>query len=130
VVADDAVARSTFDGFWSGDWGDLVMRVGADGSVVAAYAYDQGVIVGAVSGGVMRGWWCEAPSRTGPRDAGPVEMRLVTLDGRTSIDGRWAYAEAPDSFNENWDITAKSNDAAPADLVARLAEARSLCRPG
>ena len=132
TVLPSGTARSTFGGFWSGDWGNMVMRVDADGTIVAAYAHDEGEIVGRIDDrGRMVGWWCEVPSRQADNDAGTVEMRLVAGASGASIDGRWTYGahSGTNTWHENWDISAKGTEAPPAELTARLDTVKTDCVP-
>jgi hypothetical protein len=131
VLVETQAVKVAFSGFWSGDWGDLVMRIDSGGAVVAAYAHDEGAIVGRLDDdGVMRGWWCEVPSRGPDADAGAVEMRIVLTGGAPTIDGRWKYGDDPAmERREDWDISQKSGETAPAELTARLDEATTLCVP-
>ena len=132
TVLPSGEARSTFAGFWSGDWGNMVMRVDADGTIVAAYAHDEGEIVGQIDDrGRMVGWWCEVPTRRADNDAGTVEMRLVAGASGASIDGRWTYGahSGTNAWHENWDISAKGTEAPPAALTARLDTVRTDCVP-
>jgi hypothetical protein len=125
------VTAQQISGFWSGDWGDLVLRVTSDGTVVGSYAHDLGMIVGTFSGRRINGWWCEAPSRKGPGDAGPVQFDFVG-DPLTSlsIDGRWQYANGNGTWSEDWDIGAKSTEAPPRELAALADRAAAECIPG
>ncbi len=127
-----AVSGSDVTGFWSGDWGDLVLRVEGT-KVIATYAYDQSEIVGTLSGRRITGWWCEVPTRKGPTDSGPVQFDFIG-DPRTSgrIDGRWQYASAgaDAQWSEDWDISAKSAEPPPQELVDRLDRVESECHAG
>jgi hypothetical protein len=60
-------------------------------------------VVGRITGGVFRGWWCEEPSRRPPTDAGELELTFVTRDGTPRIDGRWKYGAEGD-FTGTWDM--------------------------
>ena len=117
-------------GYWTGDWGDIVFRYEPDGTVVGAYAWDDGMVIGRLEGEVLVGWWCETPSRLPDIDAGSVEMRLVDDGTGTSIDGRWTYGVSDGTWDEGWDIDAISEEAPPADLVARLDHVVEECLPG
>jgi hypothetical protein len=115
-------------GYWTGDWGDIVFRIEDDGTVVAAYQWDEGMVVGRLVDDVFIGWWCEVPSRQPDTDAGDVEMRLVEDGTGTHIDGRWRYG-SDGTWDEGWDIDAISEDEPPADLVTRLDSVESDCLP-
>lgn len=132
--AGEPLSSGAVSGFWTGDWGDLVLRVSDGGRVVATYAHDQGMIVGTLSGRRITGWWCEVPSRKGPGDAGPVQFDFVGEPGQAlAIDGRWLYASGATSgatWSEDWDIDAKSQTPPPQALVDRLDDVESECTAG
>jgi len=128
VVAADEL-RARLPGYWTGDWGDIVFRIEDDGTVVGAYLWDEGMVIGKLVDDVLVGWWCEVPSRQPDVDAGDVEMRLVQDGSGTHIDGRWSYGQAGGTWNDNWDIDAISEDEPPADLVARLDRVTTECIP-
>jgi len=46
---------------------------------------------GTLSEGVLRGWWCEVPSRQPGADAGEVELRFDRSGDGLTVDGRWRY---------------------------------------
>ena len=112
-------------GVWnSDDFGVLVFRE-VDGRIRGSYRYDSGTIVGDVTEGVFVGWWCEAPARQPPQQAGDVEFRLAdTPDGRL-LDGRWRYG-ATEAYKESWD-SRRVSVPEPADLAARFAHPTEYC---
>lgn len=113
------------EGYWSGDWGQLVFRE-KDGKMIAAYSHDDGTIVGTLQGDKLVGWWCEAPSRQPDADAGDVEMKFITVDGKRKIDGRWRYGSTSESWDENWDIEFGEGQPDEA-LVKRFDDASAFC---
>jgi hypothetical protein len=118
--ADALVLLAETAGFYSGDWGAMVLRV--EGNVVrGTYTHDQGTLVGAFRDGVLYAWWSEVPSRLPPNDAGECEFRFLRKDGRVYIDGRWRYGTA-DGWREDWDI-GQVDGQPPADLVTRFGDA-------
>jgi hypothetical protein len=127
-----ALSAAELTGFWSGDWGDLLMQVSPDGKVIATYNYDEGMIIGSLSGRRITGWWCEVPTRKGPTDAGPVQFDFLGDPGSSlAIDGRWQYASGTaNGWSEDWDITAKTSTSPPEVLVDRLPHVESDCIPG
>lgn len=130
-VLDGDEIETSLPGYWVGDWGEILFRIDDDGTVVGAYNYDEGIVIGRIEGTVMSGWWCEVPSREPDIDAGTVEMRLVEGSAGTSIDGRWTYGVAgAEAWNDNWDIDSISTETPLPELVARLDTARDLCIPG
>jgi hypothetical protein len=106
-------------GFYSGDWGDMVLKE-VNGEIWGAYTHDDGTIVGTFTNGVLVGWWSEIESRLPSRDAGEVEFRFVRRDGEVFIDGRWKYG-VDDTWREDWDIGLVKMTPPPA-LVARFAD--------
>jgi len=131
VVASDGppvaerLQAADVEGYWSGDWGKLMLRE-VPGGFRATYVHDSGTVTGVVGeDGVFRGWWCEVPSRQGPRDAGPAEFRFVRQDGQLALDGRWRYANE-ESWRENWDLT-RIEDQPPQALVDRFNDDSAFC---
>jgi len=109
-------------GYWSGDWGRLVLAEDGRG----AYDHDDGTVMGAMQGDTFVGWWCEVPSRAPDQDAGEVELRFVeAADGTTSIDGRWRYG-TDGGWREDWDLTWDVGEP-PAELVARFDDPSAFC---
>jgi hypothetical protein len=112
-------------GFWTGNWGQLVLR-DQGGKLVGAYTHDKGTVSGALRGDTFVGWWCETPSRQPSNDAGDVELTFVTKpDGSREIDGRWRYGTEGE-FREDWDLTWNTGQP-PAELVARFDDAAAFC---
>lgn len=111
-------------GYWTGDWGKLVLEAQGD-KVIGAYSHDNGVIVGTIKGDTLVGWWCETPSRKPSKDAGDVEMKFVTKDGKREIDGRWRYG-ADGAWKDDWDI-AWDEGKPPEELVKRIADTSTHC---
>jgi hypothetical protein len=105
-------------GHWKGDFGHLLLRrVGND--VHGVYEHDDGVVRGTLVNGVFVGWWCEAPSRKPPGDAGDVEMKVVVdREGARAIAGRWRYG-VTSNWDDRWDLTWDPSPP-PAALTARL----------
>jgi hypothetical protein len=120
-AADAPVAVAEALGFYSGDWGAMVLRmVGSE--VHGTYSHDQGTIVGTFREGVLYAWWAEVPSREPTNDAGECEFRFIRKStGRVAIDGRWRYGTQGD-WREDWDID-QVDGMPPAELVARFMDA-------
>jgi hypothetical protein len=132
VVRDQAEVLETLDGYWRGDWGEIVLRVQGD-DVIGVYAFQEGVVVGHVENGLLNAWWCELPSHAAPFDAGLVQMRVVVDDsGTPALDGRWMYAQNWDGtepvWTENWDVADRQDASAAPELRARLDGATALCQ--
>jgi hypothetical protein len=113
------------EGYWTGDWGQLVFRQ-KDGKLLAAYNHDDGTIVGAIVGDKLVGWWCETPSRKPDHDAGDVELTFITdAAGKRAIDGRWRYG-ATGAWHEDWDVA--FDVGTPDDvLVKRFDDPTAFC---
>ncbi len=120
MLGDTGILVGEVLGFYSGDWGDMVLRqVGNE--VWGVYDHDQGTIVGTVQGGALVGWWSEVPSRSPSNDAGEVEFRWVRTDagGGILLDGRWKYG-TNDSWREDWDIGLVTDRQPSSELLARF----------
>jgi hypothetical protein len=103
-------------GFYSGDWGDMLLRK-QDTEIWGAYKYNAGTIVGRItSDGVFVGWWSQLPLRAG-LNAGEVEFRW-SLTSATVIwlDGRWRYGSSG-AWREDWDIGLVTDREAPGELI-------------
>ncbi|MCE9572825.1 MAG: serine/threonine protein kinase [Deltaproteobacteria bacterium] len=125
LVGGAPTTGAAIEGYWTGDFGHLLLkRVGDE--VLGVYEHDTGTIRGTIVGDHLTGWWCEAPSRQPPGDAGDLEMRvIVDSDGVRSIAGQWRYGTAGD-WNDRWDLTADPGEP-PADLRARLNAVGDFC---
>jgi hypothetical protein len=108
-------------GYWSGDWGRLVIR-NDGGQVRGAYDHDEGTITGTMNGDTLVGWWCEVPSREPTGDAGEVELTVISGQ---SVDGRWKYGTDGD-WREDWDLSWDEGQP-PEELVARLDDPSAFC---
>jgi hypothetical protein len=119
TIGDTGLHVADILGFYSGDWGDMVLR--AHGDVIwGVYAHAGGTLVGTIeSDGVFRGWWTQLPLRIGT-DAGEVEFRWSQTNGQViALDGRWRYGTIG-SWLENWDIDLVTDRQAPTDLTDRF----------
>jgi len=83
-----AHVEKTWSGTWSTNFNSMTLKQ-TGGSVEGTYEYDEGHIQGAAIGNVFKGRWDEAPTRTGPNDAGPFEFTMSS-DGK-SFTGRWRH---------------------------------------
>ncbi|MBK7071775.1 MAG: serine/threonine protein kinase [Myxococcales bacterium] len=125
LVGGPPAPAETIVGGWRGDFGGLVMRRIGD-ELWGVYGHDDGTVRGRVIGDRFVGWWCEAPSRRAPGDAGDVEMQvIVDRDGVRAIAGRWRYG-ADGDWDDRWDLTAAPGPM-PEALVARFADAATFC---
>ena len=95
-------AADTWAGSWSTEFGPLTLTQTGT-KVEGSYTHDSGHVVGTVSGNVFTGRWDEAPTRTGPSDAGAVIFTLQS--GGKSFTGRWSYDGDPATFFTTWNGT-------------------------
>ena len=93
----------------------------------AVYRVGQGTFVGDVDpDGVLRGWWCDAPTRQPPDDAGEVEWTLVRSDdGEETAFGSWRYG-TQEPLKGGWDLE-KIGGPEPPDIAARFDDAAQFC---
>lgn len=127
-----------------GEWTSAVSKNGVivfrevNGELHGAYRADNGGFVGRIEAdGVLRGWWCEEPSRQPGKigdndvDAGDVEWRLLKTKsgGALKLDGRWRYSGLGD-YRGGWTLE-KVATVEPFDLAAAFDDASRFCpRPG
>lgn len=119
-----------YEGYYDNtDWGAMVIRSLGDGRVRATYDHDQGTVEGRWVGNTLVGWWCEAPSRTAPHDAGDVELTFLPEGSSVRIDGRWRYGAAANEpgWRENWDVTHSSQQQPSAELLERFRDESAFC---
>jgi|GEM_PF-7039836 len=114
---DAPIAASEVVGYYSGQWGNMVLRMVGE-EIWGAYTHDQGTIVGRYVDGVFVGWWSESPSRLPNADAGDVEFRFIRVGNVVRMDGRWRYGSM-EAWREDWDIGQVSAEP-PADLLSRF----------
>lgn len=130
VRADDIVPMTPRDvvGVWASDaFGSTVFRE-VDGEIRGALRLARGTVVARISGGVLRGTWCEAPTRRLPSDLGEVEWRLTRSGGGELLVGRWRFG-ARGEFRGGWDLT-KVGDSSfePSDVIPSFDEPSRFCR--
>jgi hypothetical protein len=123
-VQDQVPVPPDVSGYWKGDWGEMVLR-NVDGQIRGAYRHDAGTVVGTFAGDLLRGWWCETPSRKPDNDAGDVELRFTRDDHGPLIDGRWRYG-ATGAWKDDWDLR-RVEGAEPPELAARFSEPDAFC---
>jgi hypothetical protein len=125
------LTSQTLEGVYNSDaYGTLVMachgpaprhavrkcRAG-DRRMRGVYRYHDGTLTGEVEGGIFRGWWTEAPTRTKRTEAGRVVLRLVDTSDGPLIAGSWSYLYEP--LEPGWDLKAIGG-APPPDLAKRF----------
>jgi len=116
-VGDTGLYVSDILGFYTGLWGDMVLRKQGN-EIWGVYQYVGGTIVGELGAdGVFTGWWSQLPTRVG-LDAGEVEFRWSRTSGNgITLDGRWRYGTVGD-WIENWDVDMVTDGTAPSELTA------------
>ncbi len=125
LVGHRAAPAAELEGHWNGDFGHLLLRRVGD-ELWGVYDHDGGTIRGTLAGDSFVGWWCEAPSRRPPGDAGVVEMKvIVDRDGVRAIAGQWRYGASGD-WDDRWDMTWDPSPPAAA-LRARLDATADFC---
>ena len=104
-------------GYYSGDWGDMVLER-RSAEIWGVYNYNDGTIIGAVTAdGVFEGWWSQLPTRADGINAGEVEFRWSrTSSGVIALDGRWRYG-TNGTWLENWDVELVTDRSAPSELT-------------
>jgi hypothetical protein len=130
VRADDLASMRARDvvGVWTSDaFGTMVFRrVG--GEILGALRLARGTVVARISRGVLRGTWCETPTRRLPRDLGEVEWRMTKSGGRTQLVGRWRFGSSA-AYHGGWDLTRVGGKALePPDVIALFDEPSRFCR--
>jgi len=87
--------NSEMNGAWEGRFGTLLLSVDSAGHAYGVYEHDNGIFEGTYAHGVLKGWWCEEPTREASDDAGEVQMQFVRGARRILIDGQWKYGDDP-----------------------------------
>ena len=105
VRPDDIRHASSRDvaGVWTSDaFGVTVFRK-VDDEILGVLRLARGTVVARISRGVMRGTWCQAPTRRLPRDLGEVEWRMTKSGGTQQLVGRWRFG-TKGVFRGGWDL--------------------------
>ena len=84
-------------GTWNSSFGDLTLSQNGN-TVSGTYTADNGKISGTLNGHTFTGRWSEAPTYSGPNDAGPVKFEFS--DNWSSFSGKWGYEGK--SLSGNW----------------------------
>ncbi len=119
VTMDDVV------GFWTGEWGNLVLRQYGE-TVWGAYGHRDGTLVARLQSGALVGWWTEEPTREPDSDAGELELHFVKKGGELRLIGRYRQG-LTGTWHEEWNLR-RVADAPPPELDARFADG-NLFRP-
>jgi len=129
VREDDVVALTAADveGVWASDaFGPTIFRK-VGGRVLGALRIADGTVYARISGGVLRGTWCEAPTRALPLDIGEVEWRMTRSGGRNRLVGRWRFG-ATDPYRGGWDLTRiGGKDIEPQDVTPTFDHLSRFC---
>jgi hypothetical protein len=115
-------------GLWTSPaFGPTVFRE-VDGEILGALRLARGTVVAHISGGVMRGTWCEAPTRRLPDDLGEVQWRMTRSGGSDKLVGGWRYGTSG-AFRGGWDLTKVGGpELEPPDVIGLFDEKSSFCR--
>ena len=98
----------------------LELTVADDGTVYGVYSHDSGIIMGHYEDGLLLGQWCELPTRRGPDDGGPLQLRFARSNHKIQLNGRWTYGESPEATWRDDFHGSTISEAPPSELVARL----------
>jgi hypothetical protein len=118
-AAESGVKLEEVVGFWSGDWGNLVLKQFGE-TVMGAYAHRDGTLLCRFEKGTLVGWWTEAPSREPDGDAGDLEIHFVKKGGVLTLLGRYRHGTSG-PWLEEWNLK-RLPDEPPPELEARFAE--------
>jgi hypothetical protein len=124
-AAEQGVKIEEIVGFWTGEWGNLVLRQFGQ-TVMGAYTHRDGTLVAHFENGALVGWWSEEPSRAPDGDAGDLEIHFVKKNGALSLQGRYRHGSAG-TWHEEWNLHHVS-DAPPPELDERFSDS-SLFHP-
>jgi len=100
-----ASAACDYSGTWVTNWGDMtITQSGQYGEIISgSYVHDSGKITGRLSGSTVTGKWSEAPTYSGPRDAGGFVFKFNDCN---SFSGTYGYDQA--TSGSTWSGTRKS----------------------
>ena len=88
VTADEINGKA-----WHVNFGELRLHIEPDGTAYGVYDQHDGIQIGTFADGRWSGWWCQAPTRRAPDDAGPFELHFVRGDDRILIEGEYKYGD-------------------------------------
>ena len=118
-AAEPSVKVDEILGFWTGEWGNLVLKQFGE-TVLGAYTHRDGTLLCRFDKGVLVGWWSEEPSREPAGDAGELEIHFVKKNGALTLLGRYRNGSAG-VWHEEWNLK-RVSDEPPPELEARFAE--------
>jgi len=122
------ISARDLEGLWTSDaFGPTVFRE-VDGEIHGALRLAHGTVVARISDGVLRGTWCEEPTRRSPDDRGEVQWRMTHSGGRATLVGRWRYGSSG-AFHGGWDLTKVGGpQLEPPDVTPLFDEPSAFCR--
>jgi len=82
---------------WHVNFGELHIQIDDKGNAYGVYDQGQGIQIGTFAHGRWKGWWCQAPSRQPPDDAGTFELHFVRGDDRILAEGVYKYGDGRDT---------------------------------
>ena len=130
VRAQDVIALRPRDvvGVWTSDaFGPTVFRE-VDGEILGALRVARGTVVAQIVDGVLRGTWCEAPTRRLPKDLGEVQWRMTRSAGSGELIGRWRFGNKG-AFRGGWDlIKVGGKELEPPDVTPLFHQPSRFCR--
>ena len=120
-------APGEMDGVWNSDTFGVMDIRQVGNEVRAVYRAGLGTVAGQLgTDGVFRGWWCEAPTRQPPGDAGDVQWRMTRTPEGDIAFGSWRFGTA-EPLRGGWDLV-KVGGPEPPDLAPRFDDPSTFCR--
>ncbi|MEA2266864.1 MAG: hypothetical protein QOE27_2447 [Solirubrobacteraceae bacterium] len=115
-------------GVWtSAAFGPTVFR-DVHGEVLGALRLARGTVVAHISRNVLRGTWCEDPTRKLPNKIGQVQWRMTKSGGRDHLVGAWRYGTTG-PMRGGWDLTRiGGSDFEPPDVTPLFNQPSAFCR--
>jgi hypothetical protein len=130
VSRDDvtSIVPRDLEGLWTSEaFGPVVFRR-VHGEILGALRLAHGTVAARVSNGVLRGTWCEEPTRRLPYDRGEVEWRRTRSGGSDKLVGRWRFGTTG-AFRGGWDLSKIGGpELEPPDVTPLFAEGSNFCR--
>ena len=104
-------------GVWASDsFGPTVFRQ-VNNQILGVLRIGRGTVFAKIEDGVLRGTWCEAPTRKLPLDLGQVEWYMTKSGGRDRLLGRWRFGTT-DTMRGGWNLTRiGGKDMEPQDVI-------------
>ena len=124
-----AISARDLEGLWASPaFGPVVFRE-VDGEIRGALRLARGTVTARISQGVVRGTWCERPTRRPPDDLGEVEWRMTRSVGTDELIGRWRYGRK-EPLRGGWDLTKVGGpELEPPDVIGIFDQPSRFCRP-